>query len=72
MSGIGGNSTGHKYSLIFSAQALNLFNDIDKGTPTGTITSRYFNQSTNLAGGVFSGAGGAAARRITLQAVFSF
>jgi hypothetical protein len=74
MGGGGANaaSTGRKYSLTFSAQALNLFNDIDKGTPTGTITSRYFNQSTNLAGGVFSGAGGAAARRITLQAVFSF
>jgi hypothetical protein len=70
--GGGGNSTGRKYSLTFSAQALNLFNDIDKGTPTGTITSRNFNQSTNLAGGIFSGAGGAASRRIFFQAVFSF
>jgi hypothetical protein len=26
-------NTGRKYSLNFSAQALNLFNDIDKGTP---------------------------------------
>ncbi|MGD0548505.1 MAG: hypothetical protein ABR991_11850, partial [Terracidiphilus sp.] len=47
--GGGGNSTGHKYSLTFSAQALNLFNDIDRGQPNGTITSPNFGQSTNLA-----------------------
>ncbi len=77
----GGNSTGHKYSLTFSAQALNLFNDIDKGTPNGTIIptplgngqygpGNQFGKSTNLAGGIFSQ--GSAARRIFLQAVFSF
>ncbi len=32
------NNTGHKYALTFSAQALNIFNDIDYGTPTGTLT----------------------------------
>jgi len=68
--GGGGNSTGHKYSLTFSAQALNLFNDIDYGTPNGTVTSPNFGKSTNLAGGIFST--GSAARRIFLQAVFSF
>jgi hypothetical protein len=66
----GGNSTGHKYSLTFSAQALNLFNDIDKGQPNGTITAPNFGQSTSLAGGIFSQ--GSAARRIFVQAVFSF
>ncbi len=69
--GLGGsNSTGHKYSLTFSAQALNLFNDIDKGTPNGTVTSPNFGKSTYLAGGIFSQ--GSAARRIFVQAVFSF
>ena len=69
--GPGGMSgTGHKYSLTFSAQALNLFNDIDYGTPGGTLTSPSFNRSTSLAGGVFST--GSAARRIFVQAVFSF
>jgi hypothetical protein len=63
-------STGHKYSLNFSVQALNLFNNIDYGTPTGNITSPNFNRSTNLAGGIFSS--GSAARRIFAQAVFSF
>jgi hypothetical protein len=66
----GGGSTGHKYSLTFSAQALNLFNDIDKGQPNGTITSPNFGKSTSLAGGIFSQ--GSAARRIFVQAVFSF
>ena len=66
----GPTSTGRKYSLNFSAQALNLFNDIDYGTPTGTLTSPYFGKSTSLAGGIFST--GSAARRIFVQAVFSF
>ncbi len=66
----GGTSTGHKYSLNFSAQALNLFNNIDYGTPVGTVGSPNFGRSTSLAGGPFSN--GAAARRIFVQAVFSF
>jgi hypothetical protein len=78
-------NTGHKYTLTINAQALNLFNDIDRGTPVGTIVPTQitpaagapyygpgdlFEQSTNLAGGIFSS--GAAARRIFLQATFSF
>jgi hypothetical protein len=69
--GMGGNAnTGHKYSLNFSVQALNLFNDIDYGTPGGTLGTPNFNRSTNLAGGIFSA--GSAARRVFAQAVFSF
>jgi hypothetical protein len=63
-------STGRRYSLTFSAQALNLFNDIDYGTPNGTVTAPNFGKSTNLAGGIFST--GSAARRIFLQATFAF
>jgi hypothetical protein len=66
----GPTSTGRKYSLNFSAQALNLFNDINYGTPTGTLTSPYFDRPTTLAGGIFST--GSASRRIFVQAVFSF
>ena len=66
----GPTSTGRKYSLNFSAQALNLFNDIDYGTPNGTVTAPNFDKSTNLAGGIFST--GSAARRIFVQAIFSF
>jgi len=70
--GFGGASTNRKYSLNFSAQALNLFNDIDYGTPTGTVIpgSDRFGKSTSLAQGIFSS--GAAARRIFFQAAFSF
>jgi hypothetical protein len=75
-------NTGRKYSLTFSAQALNLFNDIDYGTPVGTVTPPLnpgtntvappdrFGKSTSLAGGIFSQ--GPAARRIFFQATFSF
>jgi hypothetical protein len=77
----GPTNTGHKYNLTFSAQALNMFNNIDRGTPVGTIVptptgepyngpGSLFGQSTNLAGGIFSS--GSAARRIFFQAVFSF
>jgi hypothetical protein len=66
----GGGGTGRKYSLTFSAQALNLFNDIDYGGPNGTLGTQKFNESTTLAGGIFST--GSAARRIFLQAVFTF
>jgi len=68
MGGIG--NTGHKYSLSFSAQALNLFNNIDRGQPIGTVNSPNFGQSKSLAPGLFSQ--GSAARRIFIQAAFSF
>jgi hypothetical protein len=82
---MGGPGTGHKYSLTFSAQALNLFNNIDYGTPVGAViptpppstdpTGPYtpggdFGKSTSLANGIFSS--GAAARRIFFNATFSF
>jgi Carboxypeptidase regulatory-like domain/TonB dependent receptor len=66
----GPTATGRKYNLNFSFQALNLFNDIDYGTPTGTVGTSEFGKSRSLQGGIFSQ--GAAARRVFLQAVFSF
>jgi hypothetical protein len=66
----GGSSSGSKYTLNLSAQALNLFNNINYGTPGGTVGSPNFGQSTSLAGRPFSS--GAAVRSIFLQAVFSF
>ena len=77
--GMGGPVNTRKYSLTFSAQALNLFNDIDYGAPIGTVTppgrlqpgeTNPFGTSKSLQGGIFSQ--GSAARRIFLQAVFSF
>lgn len=81
----GGASTGRKYSLNFSAQALNLFNNIDYGTPTGTVIPTYdstisdvttpgsnFGRSLSLQRGIFSSPTSSAARRIFFQAEFSF
>ena len=79
-----GANTGHNYSLTFSAQALNLFNDINYGTPSGSInpqqigtTSEFgpgnrFERSTSLAGGIFASPSGSASRRIFFQAAFNF
>lgn len=66
----GGGGANRKYNLTFTAQALNLFNDIDYGGPNGTIGTPDFDRSTTLAGGIYST--GSAARRIFVQAVFSF
>lgn len=76
----------HRYSLTFTAQALNLFNNVNYGLPVGTIIptpvydsnnnlievnpGEFFNHSNSLAGGIFSS--GSASRRIFAQAIFSF
>ncbi len=70
MGGMFGGTSNRKYSLTFSAQALNLFNNVDYGGPNGTIGSPRFLHSTTLAGGMFSS--GSASRRIFVQAIFSF
>ena len=62
-----------------SVQALNLFNDIDYGTPTGTLTpdsqvpagsKSTFGLSTSLAGGIYSTS--SSARRVFMQLAFQF
>ncbi len=77
-------NTGRKYALTFSAQALNLFNDIDYGSPSGVVAPAWdsstgvtgpgsrFEKSTSLAGGMFASPTGSAARRIFIQAAFQF
>jgi hypothetical protein len=84
----GMSNTGHKYSLTFSAQALNLFNDINLGSPSGTVSPTWvplpgsttaetgpgsrFGVSTSLARGNFASPSSSAARRIFFQAAFTF
>ncbi|HUB51010.1 MAG TPA: carboxypeptidase regulatory-like domain-containing protein [Terracidiphilus sp.] len=80
----GGTNTGRKYALTFSAQALNLFNNIDYGTPSGVVAPAWdqttgitgpggrFERSTSLAGGIFASPSGSAARRIFFQAAIQF
>lgn len=82
--GMGMASTGHKYSLNLSAQALNLFNNVDYGSPSGTLVPTYnsttqtygpgnrFGASTKLAGGMFASPSNSAVRRIFFQAAFNF
>jgi hypothetical protein len=68
--GGGGASSGRKYSLSLGVLANNVFNDVDRGTPIGVVSSQQFYQSAQLAGGIFST--NSAVRRITLLATFSF
>jgi hypothetical protein len=83
MFGGGSAGTGHKYTLTFTAQALNLFNNVDYGlpagtviptqTPTGAITAgSKFGVSQSLASGIFTSPTSSSVRRIFVQAVFSF
>ncbi len=67
--GSGGSATG-RYSITFSAEARNLFNDVNRGTPIGDVGSRLFGTSNRLAGGVYSFSG--TNRRIDLQIGFNF
>jgi len=64
--GRGGPGTGRKYSLSFSAQALNVFNQINYGRPLSTVTASNFGKSTGLIGNNF------APRRFFFQTSFQF
>jgi hypothetical protein len=82
MFGGGANTNAKKYSLNFNVQALNLFNDINRGKPVGGIQPTFdpstglygpgaqFGRSSGLAGGIFSTS--SAARRVFFQAAFQF
>jgi hypothetical protein len=67
-------TTRHRYNLIFSINARNLFNTTNFGQYIGNLGSPYFGTSNSLAGGGFGrGAGGAATnRRIDLSLRFQF
>ena len=69
---MGPSNTGRRFNLTLSAQALNLFNNVNYGTPIGTLGSNEFGHSTTLAPGMFSGPNGSTSRRIYFQAVFAF
>jgi hypothetical protein len=63
-------STNTRYSLTFSVNARNIFNNVNLGTPIGAVTSPGFGRSNSLVGGFFSSS--AANRRIDLQVMFNF
>jgi hypothetical protein len=74
--GLGGGNTGKRYNLTVSLNARNAFNHENLGLPTGNLASRFFGESTILAGGGGAGFGGgngaAGNRKIEIQARFQF
>jgi hypothetical protein len=63
-------TTNTRYSLTFSVNARNIFNNVNLGTPIGALTSPGFGHSNSLVGGFFSSS--SANRRIDLQVMFNF
>jgi hypothetical protein len=80
--GFGGNAATRRYSVTFSVNARNVFNNVNLANPSAVLnppetagadasfSSRFFGVSNALAGGPFSS--NAANRQIYLQAAFSF
>ncbi len=68
--GGGPDRSSQRYSLTISANARNIFNNVNPAPPIGNLSSKLFGQSTALAGGVFNTQ--SANRRIDLQMMFSF
>lgn len=68
--GGGPERSNQRYSLTFSANARNIFNNVNPAPPIGNLSSGLFGKSTALAGGVFNTQ--SANRRIDLQMMFSF
>jgi hypothetical protein len=66
----GSEKSNQRYSLTFSANARNIFNNVNPAPPIGNLSSGLFGKSTALAGGVFNTQ--SANRRIDLQVMFSF
>lgn len=65
-----GERSNQKYSLTFSANARNIFNNVNPAPPVGNLSSRKFGHSVALAGGPFNTQ--SANRRIDFQMMFAF
>ncbi|MGO8733213.1 MAG: carboxypeptidase regulatory-like domain-containing protein [Terriglobia bacterium] len=63
-------STNTRYTLTFSANARNIFNNVNLATPYGVLNTNSFGVSNGLVGGFFSSA--AANRRVDFQVAFNF
>jgi hypothetical protein len=66
----GGAPSNSRYSLTFSVNARNVFNNVNLSAPYGGLGTTYFGRSNSLMAGFWSSA--AANRRIDLQAAFNF
>jgi len=65
-----GMASNARYSLTFSVNARNVFNNVNLSAPLGALGTNLFGRSNSLVGGFFSSA--AANRRIDLQMSFNF
>jgi hypothetical protein len=63
-------STNTRYTLTFSANARNIFNNVNLANPYGVLNTTSFGVSNALVGGFFSSA--AANRRVDFQVAFNF
>jgi hypothetical protein len=71
MGGIGlGSATNRRYSLTFSVNARNVFNNINYAPLVGNLSSPLFGQPNAIAGGPYGSS--SAPRKIELQAMFNF
>ena len=78
--GGGGTAEGKRYSMQFSVNFSNLFNNVNLSTPVGNLSSPSFGQSLALGGGFGGfgggggggGGGGAGNRRVSAQLSFNF
>jgi hypothetical protein len=70
---MGGASSGRKYTLTFSVNAMNVLNHANYAPPSGDLSSPYFGEYRSLAGG-FGPMGGASTynRKIDLQLRLAF
>ncbi len=69
----GGGGGNNPYNLTLGIQFSNIFNTVNLGNPIGQLNSSRFGQSTSTAGGFGPfGGGGGGARRVELQARFSW
>ncbi len=59
-----------RYSLEFTIDAHNVFNNVNLATPIGNLSSPLFGHSNAIAGGFHGGA--TANRRIELETRFTF
>ena len=66
----GGTPSNYRYNLTFSANARNLFNNVNYGNPIGNLRSPLFGEANSLAGQPYSSS--TANRRIDLQVQFTF
>lgn len=70
----GGGDASKPYNLTVGINVRNIFNNVNLGSPQGSLTSPYFGESISTGGGFgfFGGGGGSANRRVDLSMRFNW